>query len=148
LGAPAVVIALNHYPWWWTATGIGAALVLVLGEGAYRTWTDAMDRPAATAPSPRVPPLNHVHGLRDFATQQLGLVRRFGANDVDLESAQGRSLAAHYPELGTLAREWNELDPSPFSRARDDAIQAAARKAGFEANAWVLLSVASEDYIP
>src|SRR5438309_12095362 len=90
LGAPAVVIALNHYPWWWTATGIGAALVLVLGEGAYRTWTDAMDRPAATAPSPRVPPLNHVHGLRDFATQQLGLVRRFGANDVDLEIAQGR----------------------------------------------------------
>jgi hypothetical protein len=44
LGAPAVVIAINHYPFWWTVSGVCGALLLILGEGTYRTWEDAMAR--------------------------------------------------------------------------------------------------------
>jgi hypothetical protein len=55
LGGPALVIAITRYPWPWVFTGVAATLIVVFGEGAYRTWADAMDRPAVRLVSTPVP---------------------------------------------------------------------------------------------
>ena len=52
LGAPAIVIAVGHYPWPWVASGVITAAIVILGEGAYRTWADTA---AATPQSTTLP---------------------------------------------------------------------------------------------
>jgi hypothetical protein len=69
LGAPALVIAWQHYPWWWTVSGGGVALLMILGEGAYRTWEEAMTRPPAIATRVEAPILRMAESLTaDFET--------------------------------------------------------------------------------
>lgn len=61
-GGPVVVVAIQHYPPYWVIPGIAATILLVLGEGAYRTWADAVAETAKTK-ADVVPPLADVLSL-------------------------------------------------------------------------------------
>jgi hypothetical protein len=52
LGGPVVVVALGRFPWPWVAVGVGLTAIVTFGEGAYRTWEEAMSRPPLAAADP------------------------------------------------------------------------------------------------